>query len=260
MTTTPPSADRSYADLPYADLLTLIDERSAAFRDAVAAAPDPTARVPGCPDWALADLVEHVGGVQRFWAVVVSAADDTGPPPPEQTDFESPTGDLVAWSAESTRLLLDALRAADPQAPSWAWWAASGTPLTAVAVARHQVQEAAVHTYDAQETIGRPGPLPAAVAVDGVAEFLSVGLASQGPWPDRPVRIAFTATDGPTYVVDLSPSGVSVDPAPAGSPLVTVHAAASDLVLALYNRIPLTALPAEGDPAPLTELRAWIDS
>jgi uncharacterized protein (TIGR03083 family) len=245
---------------PYAELLTLIDERSAALRDAVAAAPDHSARVPGCPDWTLADLTEHVGGVQRFWAVVVAAADDSGPPPPEQTDFESPTGDLVGWSHESTDRLLDALRAAGPESPSWAWWASSGTSLTALAVARHQVQESAVHAYDAQETIGKAEPLPAAVAVDGVAEFLSVGLASRGPWPERPARVAFSATDGPRYVVDLSPSGVAYDPAPAGEPLVTLHAPAADLVLALYNRIPLTSLPSEGDPEPLNELRRWIDS
>ena len=245
---------------PYAEYLTLIDERSAALREAIAAAPDLTARVSGCPDWSLADLAEHVGGVQRFWAVVVSSADDSGPPPRDRTNFESPAGDLVAWSAESTRRLLDALRSAGPESPSWAWWAASGTPLTAGAVARHQVQEAAVHARDAQETIGKPEPLPAAVAVDGVAEFLSVGLASQGPWPHRPARIAFTATDGPTSVVDLTPSGVAVDPSPAGAPLVTVHAPASDLVLALYNRIPLSDLHYEGDPEPLAELRNWINS
>jgi uncharacterized protein (TIGR03083 family) len=252
------SADPLPGDLPYGDLLTLIDGRSAVFRAAVAAAPDLSARVPGCPDWTLADLVEHVGGVQRFWAVVVSAADETGPPSREKTDFDSPTGDLVEWSAESTRLLLDALSAAGPESPSWAWWAASGTPLTALSVARHQVQEVAVHAYDAQATIGQPEPLPAAIAVDGVPEFLSVGLASRGPWPNRPARLTFTAIDGPTHVVDLSPSGVSLDPAPAGEPLVTVHAPASDLVLALYNRIPLTSLHVDGDPGPLHELRSWI--
>src|SRR4051812_46391030 len=125
---------------PFDTFHTLIDERSAALRTAVAAAPDPTARVPGCPDLTLADLVEHVGGVQRFWAVVVEQADDSGPPPRERVDFPSPIGDLLEWSAESTRLLLDALRAAGPESPSWAWWAASGAPMTALAVARHQVQ------------------------------------------------------------------------------------------------------------------------
>ena len=89
--------------MTFEDYLALIDDRSAALRSALAAAPSLTARVPGCPEWTLADLVEHLGGVQMFWAVVVSAADASGPPPGEKTDFASPTGDLVAWSESATR-------------------------------------------------------------------------------------------------------------------------------------------------------------
>jgi len=243
---------------PYGELLTLIEDRSAALRDAAAAAPDLTGRVPGCPDWTLDDLVFHISGVQRFWAVAVSLADASAPPGPEHRGELEPPGDILEWCDESTRLLLAALRDADPGAPCWAWWAASGAPLTAGAVARHQVQEAAVHARDAQETIGKPEPLPAAVAVDGLAEFLSVGLASQGAWPHSPARIAFAAVDGPTHVVDLSPSGVAVDPAGSGPPLATVYASANDLVLALYDRVPFADLRIDGDRQVLTDLRAWI--
>ena len=83
-----------------------------------------------------------------------------------------PHGDLPEWSAESTRLLLAALGEAGPDAACWTWWPLSDAPQTAGAVARHQVQEAGVHAYDAQEAIGKPEPIPAAVAVDGVGEFL----------------------------------------------------------------------------------------
>jgi uncharacterized protein (TIGR03083 family) len=245
--------------MTFDDCLALIDSRSAALREAAAAATSFEAQVPSCPDWTLADLVEHLGGVQRFWAVVVSSADDSGPPPGDKTDFPSPTGDLVAWSAESTRLLLDALRAAGPESPAWAWWGASGAPLTASAVARHQVQEAAVHARDAQETVGSASPLPSDVAVDGVAEFLSVPLASLGPWPGEPLRVAFAASDGPTHVIDLSESGVSFDPPSPGPADLTVHGSASELVLGLYNRIPLSSLRIEGDAALIRELRSWAD-
>ena len=61
--------------------------------------------------------------------------------------------------------------------------------MTAGAVARHQAQEAAVHAWDAQKTIGKPEPIPASVAVDAVAEFLEVTLGSQGPWPPGPDRV-----------------------------------------------------------------------
>jgi uncharacterized protein (TIGR03083 family) len=235
----------------------LIDERSAAFRDAVAAADDLDDRVPGCPDWALRDLVAHLGGVQRFWAGVVRQADPSGPPADADRGDPQPSGDLTTWFAESTALLLTALREAGPDAPAWAWWGASTSPLTAGAIARHQVQEAAVHARDAQETIGKPEPLPAAVAVDGVAEFLTVCLGARGTWPNRPARIAFTATEGPGWVLDLSPAGTRLDPAASGEPLATVRATASDLVLALYGRLPFDDDRADGDRTVLAELSAW---
>jgi uncharacterized protein (TIGR03083 family) len=242
---------------PYAELLTLVDDRSAALRAAVTAAPDRAARVPGCPDWTLDDLVRHLGAVQRFWAAALTAADASGPPTPEQIGDQEPHGDLPAWSAESTRLLLDAFRAADPASPCWAWWTSSGASLTAAAVARHQVQEAAVHAFDAQQTIGRPEPLPAAIAVDGVAEFLSVPLASLGPWPHRPARVSFTAVEGPAWTVDLSPSGTRLNPPASGEPVSTMHAPASDLVLALYRRIPLNDVRLDGDREVIEQLRDW---
>ena len=245
--------------MAFDEFLTLIDDRSAALRTAVAAAPDRAARVPACPDGSLSDLVEHLGGVHRFWAAAVAAGESSGPPGEDQVGDQAPRGDLVEWSAESTRLLLDALRQAGPDAPSWTWWAASGSPQTAATVARHQVQEAAVHAYDAQQVAGRTEPLPAAVAVDGVAEFFSVGAASLGEWPHRPARLAFSATEGPSFVVDLSPSGVQLDPAAKGEPVATVHASASELVLALYGRVPFDDLRVDGDRTVLAELRAWAN-
>lgn len=246
--------------MTFADYLTLIDDRSAALRSAAGAAPDLEGRVPGCPDWTLDDLVFHISGVQRFWALVVTQADVSGPPTPEQRGDLEPSGDLLEWFGDSTRLLLDALRAAGPDTPAWAWWGASSAPPTAGAIARHQVQEAAVHAYDAQESIGKAEPLPAAVAVDGVAEFLTVGLGSMGAWPHRPARIAFTATEGPAWTLDLSPSGATLDPAASGDPVATVHAPASDLVLALYGRIPFESLRVDGDRSVLAELRGWSDT
>jgi hypothetical protein len=119
------------------------------------------------------------------------------------------------------------------------------------------VQEAAVHAFDAQETIGKAEPLPGAVAVDGVAEFLAVGLGSMGEWPHRPARVVFSATDGPSWTVDLTPAGAVLAPAAAGEPVATVHAPASELVLALYGRVPFDDLRVDGDRSVLTELRGW---
>jgi uncharacterized protein (TIGR03083 family) len=249
------------ADTPaFPELMSLVDERSAALREAVAAAPDLEARVPGCPDWTLRDLVRHVGAVQRFWSVVVRAGAADGPPPPEARGDMEPHGDLLEWSAESTRLLLAALREVGPDAGCWTWWRESDAPATAGAVARHQVQEAAVHAYDAQEAIGETSPIPAGVAVDSVAEFLLVTLGAEGAWPHRPARVVFAATEGPSWTVDLTPEGAKLSPAASGDPVATVHGTASDLILALFGRVPAGDLRIDGDASVFAEIRAWADT
>ncbi|MEV6348622.1 maleylpyruvate isomerase family mycothiol-dependent enzyme [Actinoplanes sp. NPDC051851] len=243
---------------PFPELITLVEERSAVLRRAWAAAPDPEARVPCCDAWSMRDLVVHLGGVQRFWAATAAHGDPSGPPPEGKAGDRAPHGDLREWSAASTELLVTALREAGPDGPCWAWWAASAAAsLTVGAVARHQVQEAAVHAYDAQAAIGEPEPLPAAVAVDGVAEFLQVVLGSRGPWRHRPARVALQALEGPSWTVDLSPAGAQTNPAASGDPVTTLRGTTSDLVLALYRRIPLAAVRVDGDREVADQLREW---
>jgi uncharacterized protein (TIGR03083 family) len=244
----------------HAEFLSLVDERSTALREAVAGASDLDARVPGCPDWSLRDLVAHLGEVQRFWAVVVRAGEADGPPARELIVGAEPRGDLLEWFAESTRLLLAALDEVGPQARCWTWWPLSGAPQTAGAVARHQAQEAAVHAYDAQETIGKPEPVPAAVAVDAVGEFLQVTYGAEGPWPHPPARVLFACAEGPSWTLELSPAGARLDPSPGGEPVATVHGGASDMLLALFGRVPLDTLRIDGDRAVIDRLRAWGDT
>jgi uncharacterized protein (TIGR03083 family) len=243
---------------PFPELLDLVSERSAVFRAAIAEANDPdAARVPGCPDWSVRELAAHLGRVQRFWATAVAAGPAAGPP---SFDDPGPVGDLSEWLAESTRLLLEALRAAGPDRGCWTWWGDSEAPLTAGAVARHQVQEAAVHAYDAQEANGKPEPIPAGVAVDSIDEFLVVTLGSLGAWPHRPARIAISAVEGPSWMVDLTPSGAKADPSASGEPLATLRGSASDLVLALYTRIPLDRIQIDGDREVVGQLQGWADT
>jgi uncharacterized protein (TIGR03083 family) len=245
----------------YTEYLTLIDDRSAALRAAVAAAPGLDARVPGCPAWSLHDLVVHLGQVQRFWSMVVSAGEADGPPPREAVPGAEPAGDLLEWSAESTRLLLNALEKAGPDAPCWAWWPDTVAPNSSTAVARHQVEEAGVHAWDAQDAAGDPAPVPSAVAVESVGEFLQVTYGAEGSWPDLSARVDFATDEGPSWVLDLSEAGAVVDPrVPGGTADATVRGPASDILLALYRRIPLSRLRIDGDAALVTRLREWGDT
>jgi uncharacterized protein (TIGR03083 family) len=246
--------------MDFSEMLALVDERSIALRAAVAVAPDLEARVPKCPDWTLRDLVAHVGMVHRFWAVIVRTGEADGPPSREILGDTEPHGDLLEWSAESTRLLLAALSEAGPDSPCWTWWPMAEAPQTSGAVARHQIQEAAVHAWDAQDTIGKPEPIPAAPAVDGVAEFLQVTYGAEGPWPHRPARIVFACTEGPAWTLDLTPSGARLDPPAGGEPLATVHGPASEILLTLFSRIPLESPHIDGDEEVVRQLLAWGDT
>jgi uncharacterized protein (TIGR03083 family) len=192
---------------------------------------DPAARVPSCPDWSLTELILHLGRVQRFWATTVRAG-ELDPEFPAQETGPDNAEDLAAWFRASTRELLSALNDVAWDTPAWTWWKEDRT---VGAIARHQVQEAAVHRWDAQLALGSPQPLPEKLAGDGVDEFLWIARQMRGPEP-----IAFRATDtGTTYA------------AGSGEPVVTVSAPASDLVLLLYGRVSTDDVVIEGDAGAL---------
>ncbi|WP_030268247.1 maleylpyruvate isomerase family mycothiol-dependent enzyme [Streptomyces sp. NRRL B-24484] len=255
--------------LEFPALLQLIDERSAAFRAAVAAAPGLDSQVPTCPEWTLSDLVEHLGGVHRFWAAVVAAGPADVPPAAPEPAPAVPRGlgALLAWSAESTGLLLGALREAGPDRACWTWWGASASPQDSGAVARHQVQEALVHTYDAQTTAGQPEPLPAAAALDGVDEFLATCCTTTSAWPYEPATVDYRTTEGRSWRLVLSADGARAERLPASGtagaggdadvPTVAALGTAGELVLVLYGRLPVDSLKVDGDSRVLDLLQAW---
>ncbi len=238
----------------FSELLDMVAERSAVLRSAVAAADDLDARVPGCPDWSLRDLVVHVGQVQRSWAAHALAGGAQA-----LAIDDVPAGDLLAWSEESTDVLIRALRDIGPHAPCWTWWEESEAPSNAGAVARHQVQEAALHAYDAQSVSGTARELPSDIAIDSVDEFLVVSLGAVGAWqawPHSPARIDVVATDGPRWTVDLT-FVATVHAHAEGTADATVSGTASDLIVALYSRIPSQRLHVDGDRAVVEQLLAW---
>jgi uncharacterized protein (TIGR03083 family) len=244
-------------------MLGLIEDRSQALRAAAAGSLD--ARVPGCPGWSVRDLVAHLGAVQLFWSAAVAAGPAAGPPDEEAMGDRTPHGDLLAWSAGATAALLLALRGAGPDRGCWTWWESSGAPMTAGAVARHQVQEAGVHARDALEAANRPEPLPAAVAADGVGEFLTVGLLTMGPWPHDPASAVLAAGDGGTWHLSLRRDGARVAEitSPGASPVApdaTATASPADFVLAFYRRQGPDCLQVTGDRTVVTRLLDWADT
>src|ERR1700722_13998830 len=223
--------------LTFPELLTLIEDRSAALRVAAAeAALD--SLVPGCPDWSVRDLIAHLGEVQRTWAYIVAAGPSDEPPDEDEVPGVEPGDDLLAWSAESTGELVRALAAAGPDQGCWTRWA------------------------QARGSAGGGGPLLPAVAADGVAEFVTVGLASLVPWPHEPGQVGLDAADAGTWVVDLDAKGAAVQPAGtvAVKPGAWLRGAASDLVLTLYGRNADGDVEIEGDDELAEQLLEWPDN
>jgi uncharacterized protein (TIGR03083 family) len=256
--------------LEFPDLLRLIDEGSAAFLAAVASAPSLDARVPTCPEWTLFDLVQHLGAGRRSWAATVAA----GPAATAKVVWEGvPAAPrdreaLLAWMAASTQQLLDALGEAGPDRGCWVGWGDSQSPPTCGAVARHQVQEIALHTYDAQVTVGAPRPLLDEVALDGVEECQFTCVATTSAWPHEPAAIDYHATEGRSWRLWLSAEGARIARLPSSGTMpataagedaadASAQGTASELVLAFYGRIPVDSLKLDGDRRVFDQLIAW---
>jgi uncharacterized protein (TIGR03083 family) len=229
------------------------------FAAAIAGA-DPVARVPSCPDWDLRELVAHLGRVQRFWAGVIRQGEDVEPQHPDESLRPGAGDDLVAWFRAGTEELLASVAEASPDRPAWTWWE---SPRTAGAIARHQVQEAAVHRWDAEMAAGRAGsPLDPPVAADALDEYLhitAVELQRWTPWTGGSGVVALAPTDvaAARWVVldDGGPVPATEVPDP---PDVTLAAPASDLLLLLYRRIPLEGVTVTGDEALATAFVDWL--
>lgn len=178
-----------------ADWLALLRVHTGRFAAAVATA-DPDAPVTHCPGWSVRDLVVHLGGVHQWAAHAVTARSpdlEPVPPSPEQTD-------LAAWYAQQAGHLVDVLSATPPEAPAWTLDAADRT---AGFWRRRQVHEVAMHTWDAEEAVGRPTPYDPALAWDGVLEVAHVVYPRQvrlGRVDPLPAAVRLVASDVPADV------------------------------------------------------------
>ena len=245
-------------NLAFADLLRLMDERSTAFQAAVAATPSLDVQVPTCPEWTLLDLVEHLVEGRNKWTAIVTAGSADDP-----ADFSVPEAPrereaVLTYFATSVQQQLDALREAGPDRGCWTWWGDSQSPQTSGAVARDQLQQLAVHTYDAQVTVGAPQPLDAELALDGVDEFQTTRCAGTEPWPHEPVVVDYHATEGRSWRLWVSDGHTRTARLPDGEGSekadVAVWGTAHELVMFFYGRIPTKSLRTEGNPGILDQL------
>jgi uncharacterized protein (TIGR03083 family) len=223
-----------------------ITEHSAGFAEATRG--NLAAPVEHCPGWTVADLVDHLTEVHWFWSTIVDglldAPPDTGLRPRRAEDAA-----LVDAFKDGALHLVEVLRTADQSAACWTW---AGWQQDVAFVARHQVQEAAVHHWDAAHAGGSSWRIEPSVASDCVDEFLHFSVASDDDQdvPTTPPlggTLALRAVDtgdGWTLSDGRRPGTARVLPGVSDASPV-LEAAAGDLLLWLYGRVPLdtSALP-----------------
>ncbi|GIJ48614.1 hypothetical protein Val02_55000 [Virgisporangium aliadipatigenens] len=231
----------------------------AAFRAAVADV-DPGAPVPPCPDWTVLDLVHHLGNVYGFVLNhVTRGVTDRPERPAPQTP---PAGEAVAWWESRFGELLTTLDGLDPDFPAWNW---APQPKKAIFWPRRMAQETAVHRWDAQTSHGLSEPIETKLAVDGITEVLDTWLAAgrrKGSTEGVRGVVALHASDiAEVWYVRLRGEGLALldtDTVLDNDPTherAQATGSASDLLLALWGRVPYDVLETAGDMRLLEALR-----
>jgi uncharacterized protein (TIGR03083 family) len=226
-----------------------------AFLDALAGV-DPGAAVPACPDWAVRDLVEHLGRTHQ-WARLNASSGLDSTSPKHQTAGPAPGDDLARWYATCADDLLKVLAATDPAEPCWTFQPGNDV---AGFWSRRQSHELAMHRNDLVAAAGGAYHYDARHAADGVGEVLDVFLQRRKaygvPPLDVPAPVLLECADRPERWL-LAPVPGDPDSHQAAGPRVadpTVAAAAirgpvAGLVLSLWKRQDAAAagLVLEGD-------------
>jgi uncharacterized protein (TIGR03083 family) len=153
--------------------------------------------VPSCPEWDVAQLLTHAGGVYGWAGQVVAARGDrVGPRQPPNAPEEAAA--LLEWYRQQLAQLVEVL-SVDPETPAWTFFPSA--PDNAGWWLRRQALETAVHRWDAQAAAGlAPAPISPELAAEGIDEtvayFVPRALASQ-PVAELTGTLHLHATDTP---------------------------------------------------------------
>jgi uncharacterized protein (TIGR03083 family) len=232
-----------------------------AFRAGIANASSVEAQVPTCPEWSVADLTRHLTNIyNKVRRLTTRGAtekpDDWNEVLPPAPDAEA----LAVWSDEFVELLA-ALDAIDAEHTTWNW---APQAKRAVFWHRRMAHETAIHRWDAQMAAGLAEPIEAKLAGDGVTEVLDTWLPSgrRRDHSEKVGMIALHAVDlDQVWYVRLRGAGIALLDTDTlldsddHHERATASGPASDLVLALWGRIPFDVLDVGGEVALLEGLR-----
>ena len=138
------------------------------FEAAVRAGGELDQEIDGCPDWTLASVVEHVGGLQRFVATGIEFGDPgkwPGPP--------ADRAGYADWFAEGAAALEVLLRSKSDDEACWTFF--PNAPHVMGTWVRRQCHELAVHRYDVElAATGTAEAIDPEIATNGVDEFFDL--------------------------------------------------------------------------------------
>lgn len=208
---------------------------------------DPEPRVPTCPDWSVRQLAEHVGGVHR-WAEHHVRALSPSRVRARDVALEQPDDpkELPAWLDRGAAILVETLRAADPDAPVWGW----GSDKHVRFWSRRMLHETTVHRADAEIALGIAPEIDVAVAVDGVDEYLD-NLPYAAAWAPRVSELRGAGEtvglrcDAAAWTITLEPEGFRWDHSDGDADVVVAGDPAA-LLLFAYGRVKAQALGVTG--------------
>jgi uncharacterized protein (TIGR03083 family) len=228
--------------------------RAAIAREGAALAAVPAsglgADVRSCPGWTVERLIGHTGRVHRWATSFLALGDDEGEPDPGP---RPPAGEaILPWYRETLDGLLAELDRHDPSEPVRSFVGAADVAFWF----RRQAHEVAVHRWDAEDAV-TPGGAAAFgpdLAADGIDEWFDLwihratvvkGDGVPAALAGASLHVHCTDTAG-EWIVRLTAEGPAVERAHAKGD-AALRGVASDLLLALWHRVPLSSVDVVGD-------------
>jgi uncharacterized protein (TIGR03083 family) len=217
-----------------------------------------------CPGWNVRDLVRHLSEIHLWAAARVAKRTSKLFPDdiselteswPELAVFWPEDEGLIDWYLKTNDNLVAALESASPDDEMPTFLPA---PSPLAMWARRQAHETAVHRFDAEHAAGIPSTFDPVFASDGIDEIVRAFAPRKDDFPTETVRrMAVRASDtGDRWVLTMAPDGITTvrGDGPADA---TLTGSASNLYLALWNRLGDEAITIDGD----TQLiRLWREN
>jgi uncharacterized protein (TIGR03083 family) len=229
--------------LTNSEYLEVLRAEGDAFADSVQVAL--TAPVASCEPWVGADLLWHMVEVHYSWKFIVQSHLMD---PEKYVPREKPSDDdILQEYRDGLHELIGVLSITDASRSCWTW---AGVRDVAWVI-RRMAHETAVHAWDARCAAGVESQIPAALASDGIDEFVFVMLDNvregEGALSGS-VHVHCTDVDGEWLIVPNSDGTLQVTREHAKG-ACALRGSAHDLLTALWRRVPMSAVEVIGDTA-----------